>query len=104
MRSIPGHELLIHPAGAFLNMTKQAGIGAFFLVEALGHGGVGDIIDAMSPGFKQESIHDTGHVARDTTATLRVYGVVRVAFHRGSAGQLGMTLQAHLIGVVPKLQ
>src|SRR5262249_29160138 len=66
--------------------------------EPQSHFCVRNVIDLMSPGLEQETVHCARHVTRDAPAGLRSPWMPGVKFDVGQEARV--TLQAHLVGLV----
>ena len=83
-------------------MAEQAGIGAFFLTEALVHRCVRDIVDLVGSGSKQQAVHDRGHMAGDTSAGFSAGCVPSVRLRL--SGIPAVALRTHLVWGLPKAE
>jgi len=69
-------------------VAQQTGIRTFHLPKSLCHVGIGDIVNLVSARAKKDSIHDTGHVARNAPAAVRLDPVVRMGGESGTVLKL----------------
>src|SRR6202158_2070507 len=95
---------MLNPVHGFLLVTQQACIGAVFLAEMPRHPGVGDVVDLMGSGAKDQSIHNARHVAGDAAAGLRFRQMMRVLCDAGGVLELSMASRAHEVRLVRELQ